>query len=337
LPRSGTVGTAALTGASVLLALLGAWLVYLASAGAPPRYGEVPAFSLTAHDGSSFTRETLRGQVAVVDFIFTRCTGTCPAMTTQMALMQAAAPAGTRFVSFTVDPQFDTPEVLSRYARDHRAREGWWFVTGAASSLYTLATQGFSLMAMELPEDERKATDDGPFLHSSKLVLLDSNAWIRGYYDSEDPVARRRLLRDAARLGPYGVLPRVNASLNAASAILLLCGYFLVRSGRRPAHRNCMVGALLSSVLFLTSYLDYHAHVGSVRFPAEGALRTCYLAILASHTVLAAAIVPLVALTVTRAARARFDAHRRIARLTLPLWGYVSVTGVVVYWMLYQL
>jgi protein SCO1/2/putative membrane protein len=329
--------TAALTGACVLLASLGASLVFKASAAAPQRYREVPAFSLTAQDGSPFTREALSGHVVIVDFIFTRCGGACPAMTTEMALLQAAAPADTRFVSFTVDPRFDTPEVLSRYARDHRAREGWWFVTGPPSSLYALATQGFSLMAMEVPEDQRKAGDDGPFLHSSKLVLLDAKGWIRGYYDSEDPVARRSLLRDAARLGPYGILPRVNASLNAASGILLLCGYLLIRSGRRSEHRNCMIGALLSSALFLTSYLDYHAHVGSVRYPGEGPLRTVYLAILASHTMLAIAIVPLVAVTVTRAARARFDAHRRIAKLTLPLWGYVSLTGVVVYWMLYQL
>jgi protein SCO1/2 len=337
LPRSGTIRTAALTGASILLASLGAALLYAASRSAPPRYREVPAFSLTAQDGSPFTRETLSGHVVIVDFIFTRCTGTCPAMTTEMALLQAAAPAGTRFVSFTVDPRFDTPEVLSRYARDHRAREGWWFVTGSPAALYTLATEGFSLMAMEVPEVERKTGDDGPFLHSAKLVLLDSGGFIRGYYDSEDPVARRRLLRDVARLGPYGILPRVNASLNGASAILLLCGYALIRSGQRAAHRNGMAAALLCSALFLISYLDYHAHVGSVRFPEDGPLRTLYLVILASHTILAIAIVPLVGITVTRAARARFDAHRRMARLTLPLWGYVSVTGVVVYWMLYQL
>jgi uncharacterized membrane protein YozB (DUF420 family)/cytochrome oxidase Cu insertion factor (SCO1/SenC/PrrC family) len=327
----------ALSGASILLAGLGELLVFETSTGGPPRFGDLPPFSLTAHDGTPFTRETLRGRVVIVDFIFTRCGGACPAMTEHMARLQAAAPAGTAFVSFTVDPGFDTPEILSQYARDHGAREGWWFVTGSAPSLYALATQGFKLTAMEVPEVERKAGDDGPFLHSSKLVLVDSTGWIRGYYDSEEPVARRRLLRDAALLGPYGALPRVNASLNAASAILLLCGYLLIRSGRRSEHRNSMAAALLSSALFLTSYLVYHAHVGSIRFPAEGWLRSVYLSILVSHTALAIAIVPLVAVTVTRAFRARFEAHRRIARVTLPLWVYVSVTGVVVYWMLYQL
>ena len=98
-----------------------------------------------------------------------------------------------------------------------------------------------------------------------------------------------------------------------------------------------MIAALCSSGLFLASYLYYHAQVGSVRFQGQGPVRTLYFAILISHTVLAAAIVPLVVVTVTRALRQRYDKHRRIARITLPLWAYVSVTGVVVYWMLYQL
>jgi uncharacterized membrane protein YozB (DUF420 family) len=98
-----------------------------------------------------------------------------------------------------------------------------------------------------------------------------------------------------------------------------------------------MIAALCSSSLFLASYLYYHAQVGSVRFQGQGPVRTLYFAILISHTVLAAAIVPLVLVTVTRALRQRFDRHRRIARITLPLWAYVSVTGVVVYWMLYRL
>ncbi len=97
-----------------------------------------------------------------------------------------------------------------------------------------------------------------------------------------------------------------------------------------------MVAALVSSALFLTSYLVYHFQVGSVPFTGQGALRTLYFAILVSHTILAVTIVPLVGTTVRRALRERFDAHRRIARITLPLWGYVSVTGVVIYWMLYR-
>jgi uncharacterized membrane protein YozB (DUF420 family) len=132
-------------------------------------------------------------------------------------------------------------------------------------------------------------------------------------------------------------LPLVNASLNGLSALLLAAGYACIRSGRRAAHRNCMIAALVSSTLFLTSYLVYHFHVGSVPFTGRGPIRTAYFAILITHTILAVLIVPLVATTVIRALRERFDAHRRIARITLPLWAYVSVTGVVIYWMLYRL
>jgi uncharacterized membrane protein YozB (DUF420 family) len=131
-------------------------------------------------------------------------------------------------------------------------------------------------------------------------------------------------------------LPALNAGLNTTSAVLLATGYAFIRAGRVQAHRACMVAALASSALFLTSYLVYHFQVGSVRFTGQGLVRTLYFTILVSHTILAIAIVPLVATTVVRALRERFDAHRRIARITLPLWAYVSVTGVVIYWMLYR-
>ena len=132
-------------------------------------------------------------------------------------------------------------------------------------------------------------------------------------------------------------LPALNAALNATSALLLLTGYLLIRAGRRESHRRVMLAALACSALFLASYLVYHWNVGSVRFRGTGAIRTVYLAILLSHTLLAVAILPLVLITASRALRGRFDAHRRIARYTLPLWGYVSVTGVIVYWMLYRM
>jgi uncharacterized membrane protein YozB (DUF420 family) len=132
-------------------------------------------------------------------------------------------------------------------------------------------------------------------------------------------------------------LPTLNAVLNATCLLLLLAGWALVRRGRRGAHRRVMLGALAVSAAFLASYLVYHFRVGSVRFAGQGAVRAVYLAVLLSHTVLAAAIVPLVLLTVARALRGRFDAHRAVARYTLPLWLWVSASGVAVYWMLYRL
>jgi putative membrane protein len=132
-------------------------------------------------------------------------------------------------------------------------------------------------------------------------------------------------------------LPALNAVLNTTSAVLLVLGYRLVRTGRRDAHRRTMLAALATSAVFLASYLAYPLQVGSVRFTGQGPVRTLYFAVLISHTVLAAAIVPLVLVTLARALRGRFDAHRRLARCALPLWLYVSVTGVLVYLMLYQL
>jgi uncharacterized membrane protein YozB (DUF420 family) len=131
-------------------------------------------------------------------------------------------------------------------------------------------------------------------------------------------------------------LPALNAALNATSALLLAVGWVLIKAGRREAHERAMLAALVCSGLFLTSYLVYHAQVGSVRFTGQGPVRVVYFAVLISHTILAVAVVPLVLVTVVRALRGRFDRHRRIARITLPIWGYVSVTGVVVYWMLYR-
>jgi uncharacterized membrane protein YozB (DUF420 family) len=132
-------------------------------------------------------------------------------------------------------------------------------------------------------------------------------------------------------------LPTLNAALNTTSAALVLAGWWLIRHGRRDAHRRAMLLALGSSALFLVSYLAYHFEVGSVRFTGQGPVRTVYFVILIGHTVLAAAIVPLVLATLRRALRGRFEAHRALARVTLPLWLWVSVSGVVVYWMLYRL
>ena len=132
-------------------------------------------------------------------------------------------------------------------------------------------------------------------------------------------------------------LPTVDAILNAVSAFLLLLGFFSIRRKRVSAHKACMLSAFGASTLFLICYLTYHYFHGTTRFPRVGAIRTFYLALLASHTVLAAVIVPLVLVTLHRALRERFDLHRKVARWTLPVWLYVSITGVAVYWMLYKL
>ena len=132
-------------------------------------------------------------------------------------------------------------------------------------------------------------------------------------------------------------LPALNAILNSLAGLLLLVGYALIRQGRRDAHRNAMIAALVCSVLFLVSYLYYHSQVGSVRFQGTGPARTLYFAVLISHTILAAAVPFLAAVTVIHAWRKRWAKHTGIARWALPIWLYVSVTGVLVYLMLYQM
>jgi uncharacterized membrane protein YozB (DUF420 family) len=133
------------------------------------------------------------------------------------------------------------------------------------------------------------------------------------------------------------IFPALNATLNGASAILITTGRALIRRKKVQLHRACMISAVATSTLFLASYLYYHAHVGSVRFPGQGWVRPVYFTLLISHTLLAATVVPLVLLTLAAALRGRFQQHRRIARWTYPIWLYVSVTGVVVYIMLYRI
>lgn len=133
------------------------------------------------------------------------------------------------------------------------------------------------------------------------------------------------------------LLPHLNAALNATSGVLLLLGLYFILRRNVTAHLTCMVAALAVSALFLVSYVVYHYNYGSVRFTGQGAVRTFYFLVLVTHVVLAVVIVPLVVMTVRRALRGEYARHRRIARWTYPLWLYVSITGVVVYLMLYQL
>ena len=131
-------------------------------------------------------------------------------------------------------------------------------------------------------------------------------------------------------------LPTVNATLNAIAAVLLICGFVMIKRGRIQMHRRFMLSAFATSALFLISYVVYHANVGSKPFEGKGTIRVVYFAILISHVVLAAIILPMALITLTHALRERFERHVPIARWTLPIWLYVSVTGVVVYAMLYH-
>jgi len=131
--------------------------------------------------------------------------------------------------------------------------------------------------------------------------------------------------------------PALNAFLNSSSAVFLAAGYVQIRRRRITSHRACMIVAFCCSVLFLASYVIYHLHAGVVHFTGQGWIRPVYFTLLGTHTVLAIVIVPLAVMTLSRALSEKFDRHRRIARWTLPIWLYVSVTGVIVYFLLYRL
>jgi protein SCO1 len=314
-----------------------------APAASDAAFGTVGDFALVERGGRTITRADLAGRVWICDFFFTTCTGPCPLMGASMhALQQRLACTGVQLVSFSVDPERDTPEALRTYADALGADpERWWFLTGDEETIYRLCRESFALSV------ERAAPEQfvlgRQIAHATNLIVVDGEGRVRGYYDGqggdgiERAAARARYLAGARPCSP---LPEVNASLNALAAVLLLAGLVAIRSGRRATHGVVMRTAFVVSSAFLACYLYYHfavtAVVGPTRFRGTGWTRPAYLALLLSHTSLAVVTVPLVLRTLWLAHRERWAAHRRLARWTWPIWMYVSVTGVLVYLALYR-
>ncbi len=167
----------------------------------PERYYPLPAFRLTERSLRPVTLSDLAQRRWIASFIFTRCAGTCPMMMGELARLRPQVPDDVVFVSFTVDPVHDTPGVLADYARRVGADPRWLFLTGEERDLYALAVGGFKLATARVPESERATNADGPFLHSSRLVLVDGSGFVRGYYESSDPQARAALVQDVEGLG----------------------------------------------------------------------------------------------------------------------------------------
>ncbi len=298
------------------------------------------SFRLQERSGRTVTDADLAGDVWVAAFIFTRCPLSCPRISSVMKGLQDPLNAsGVKLVSFSVDPEHDTPAVLGRYAEGLGAsKDGWWFLTGPEGEIHSLIFDRFKSSVAKTPEAERRA-DVEDVSHSDRLVLVDRGNSVVGFFDSTDAGAVRDLLALAKRKASWArKLPAINADLNGTCALLLMVGWTFILTGRVRAHAACMISAVAVSAVFLACYLTYHFQVGSVAFRGEGPPKFAYLTILLSHTVLATfGVVPLVALTLTRALRSRFRAHASIARVTYPIWLYVSITGVVIYWMLYQM
>jgi len=303
--------------------------------------GVVEDFALQERSGQTVRRDDLLGKVWVASFFFTCCTGDCGKTSAAMAQLQKdlARYADVRLVSFSVYPENDTAEVLSQYARDRKAdADRWLFLTGDdAERVRDLIQKGFKQTAVKGGSERRQgnAVD-----HSFNLVVVDHRGRIRGYVDGRASENLPRLERRVWELIQAKYLPSLNAVLNGTCALLLAAGYLFIRGRFLRLHKICMLTALTVSAVFLASYLYYHFAVlrgEPTRFSGEGWVRPVYFGVLLSHTVLAVVVAPL-ALTITYLGlRNRLKGHVRLARWTLPIWLYVSVTGVVVYWMLYQL
>jgi protein SCO1/2 len=330
-----------------------------------PDHGTVGDFAFTEPDGKKVTNEDLLGKVWVASFVFTRCTGGCPQVskTVQRLHKDLTAYPDIHFVTFTVDPEHDTPKVLAKYASDLGANpERWLFLTGKEADIYKLMHDSFHLHAEQNKGKER--TPGNEVAHDTKLVLVDQAGHIRGYYDGmpdkrlptaeaekEHHTTIRKLERDATSLTqPHAWylpedFPRFNATLNALAFALLLLGFGAVRRRQFTFHKVCMLTALFVSAVFLTSYLYYHLAIkhGQPTYFSEQAVGApawmsyVYHTILISHTVLAVVVAPLALYVAYLGLRDRFKRHAALARWTLPLWLYVSFTGVVVYVLLYRL
>jgi protein SCO1 len=310
-------------------------------------FGAVAKFSLKNQEGQTVSLKDLAGKTWVAAFIFTRCAGPCAQVSGHMAQLQQelARQEDVLLLSFTVDPEFDNPSVLKDYA----ARYGvdpkrWYFLTGDKKEVYDLIRGSFHLGVEESRGAEHKPGNE--VTHSTKLALVDGNGRIRGYFDGTDAGQLKKLRQAVADLSPGEAmirpenLPDLNAFLNGLSAVLLTAGYLAIKRHRVAAHKACMLAALVVSTTFLASYLYYHLVVKGgepTRFTGEGWVRPIYFTVLLSHTVLAAAVAPLAVFTAYQGLRGNLARHVRVARWTWPLWLYVSVTGVVVYWMLYHL
>ncbi|MFT5049613.1 MAG: protein SCO1/2 [Chlamydiales bacterium] len=331
-----------------------------AQAASPMRFGEVPAFELVDASGQRVTCDDLLGAPWIASCFFTACQGPCPRLNGDIRRYLHDGLDGTaaRLVSISVDPEHDTPERLSEYAQSYTADpERWLFLTGDPGAVHELVTGGF-MLPVDWPEPDDSID---PFVqrlritHSTRLIVVDAEGLIAGYYECGgeaglEPgmveanfaaaLARARFL--AGGTGAARVwLPRINASLNAVAALLLVLGLLAIRAGERVRHAHLMRAAFLVSAAFLACYVYYHTVVlpmsgGPTAYNGTGWARRAYLAMLASHIILAVVNLPMVLATLWLAHREDWERHKRLARKTFPIWLYVSVTGVLVYVILYH-
>tara|TARA_R110002072_G_scaffold59071_16_gene150562 strand:- start:3243 stop:4325 length:1083 start_codon:yes stop_codon:yes gene_type:complete len=318
------------------------------------RFTEVPDFSFTDANGETLTRADLLGEPWVAIPFFVRCMGPCPNLTTQLRARVFPRFKNTpiRMVSFSVDPKFDDPAQLADYAKRFDIDlDRWSFVTGDAIAMTTFVREGLSTAL-----DRDDSLEPGlAVTHGTRLPVIDADGVIAGWYECADASLTpeeldgnfERLIRRARALAglrePSAIerkLPLVNASLNGLAGVLLLLGLIAIKKDQRSRHEHLMKAAFLVSAAFLASYLWYHFQVtalqgGPTPFNGTGAAKIAYLALLASHVVLAMVNLPMILRTFWLAHKEDWVRHRAWAKITFPIWLYVSVTGVLVYLVLY--
>lgn len=313
-----------------MIALLLASLVTFA-----PLTGEVPEFAMETHRGDTIFHDSLSARPVLFSFVFASCAGACPRILGELESLDRDLAPEVLLLCVTVDPANDTPGVLARLAADRRASDRWIF-----------ATTGDTPRLLSLLGDLKVGGGDG-ISHSNRLVLA-RDGRITGAYDALDPadlaLLRRDLGRDPAPPDPRAhvpvalrSLPALNAFLNAVTTCLLVTGLVAIRRKRVTIHKRLMLSAVAVSVLFLVSYLSYHAFAGTTRFTHPGRPRTFYLSILLTHTILAGVVAAGVPFLVHAALTERIERHKFLARIIAPIWLYVSVTGVGIYLMLYRI
>ncbi|MBX3441355.1 MAG: DUF420 domain-containing protein [Planctomyces sp.] len=336
------------------------------------RVGE---FSLLDQEGRTVTLETLRGKPWLANFIFTRCALECPLLLRNtFELNKRLQDLDLRIVTITVDPKYDDVDRMKKQSKVFDVDpDRWLFLTGPPDDVYDLIRKGFKQAAWEnVGTDARPGME---FAHSRNMIHVNAEGEIVGKYDghkqadiesliavlqgrAETPRANRPVAittappakerpRDGAAPGQLPEwaqrLPVTNAMLNTLATILLLGGYSAIKSQNRELHAKLMLFAFGTSVLFLGSYLTYHwqlqHHTGQSGRPFDGVgwIRPAYFGILISHIVLAVVVALAVPAVLVLALREKWTLHRRLARIVYPIWLYVSITGVVIYFLLYHL
>ena len=302
--------------------------------------GPIESFQLTDQDGNLFSSDQLHGKVWIAHFFYTACTQGCEKTSATMARLQDRfrGKKDIALVSISVNPELDSPSVLSEVAQGYSAEKGqWWFLTGPEAKVYGIVKNSFKFAVERYPNEK----PNEQVTHTFNVAVVDRDGNIVGYVDGRDPANFEPLVARIRQLaGQRYVLPAINSILNGTSAVLLVLGYVSILRRRETLHKAAMLSALCVSAAFLALYLYFHfaiQHGEATRFAGPLPIKIAYWVILGTHTILAITVAPLAFYVTYQGLRDDRRRHVAVARWTFPIWLYVSVTGVVVYVMLYQM